>query len=108
MLGGVEIADHDIDQLALFFGDQIVLVTESANDIGIVRQSGHQLTNAFLNPLGDDDLALASEEFHGAHLAHVHAYRVRGAAGFLLHRRQRRRGFGCRDIIRRAIAFGHQ
>ena len=50
-----------------------------------------QLANAFFDALGDDDLAFAGEQFDGAHLAHVHAHRVGGAAGFVSRRRPGRR-----------------
>ena len=41
MLRGVEIADHNVDQLALFLGDQIVFVTKLAHYVGVVGQRGH-------------------------------------------------------------------
>ena len=34
MFGGIEVADHDIGQLAFFFGDQVVFVAELAHDAG--------------------------------------------------------------------------
>jgi hypothetical protein len=37
---------------------------------------------AFLDPLGDLDFAFAGQELDRAHLAHVHAHRVGGAAEF--------------------------
>ena len=66
-----------------------------------MRQSGQQLTDAFLDALGDDDFALAGEQFHRAHLAHVHAHRVGGAAGFGFNGGQRRCSFGSGDIVGR-------
>jgi hypothetical protein len=89
----------NVDQLALFFGDQVVFVTELAHDARVVGQRGHQLANAFLNALGDDDLAFAGQQLHGAHLAHVHAHGVGGAAGFLLYRSQCGGGFGRGDLV---------
>jgi hypothetical protein len=50
---------------------------------------GHQ---AAFDALGDLDLAFAREQLHRAHLAHVHAHRVGGAAEFAVHGGQR--GFG--------------
>ena len=41
----------------------------------------------------DGDLALAGEQLDRAHLAHVHAHRVGGAADFGVHRGQQRHGF---------------
>ena len=47
------------------------------------RAGGNRLDHvleAFLDALGDLDFAFAGEELDGAHLAHVHAHRVGGAA----------------------------
>ena len=38
------------------------------------------LVQAFLDSLGDLDLALARQQVDGAHFAHVHAHRIRGAS----------------------------
>ena len=51
----------------------------------------HGLQPAF-DALGDLDLAFTGEQLHGAHLAHVHAHRVGGAAELGIDRRER--GFG--------------
>jgi hypothetical protein len=50
---------------------------------------GHQ---AAFDALGDLDLAFPRQQLHRAHLAHVHAHGVGGAAEFAVHRAQR--GFG--------------
>jgi hypothetical protein len=47
---------------------------------------GHQ---AAFDALGDLDLAFPRQQLHRAHLAHVHAHRVGGAAEFAVHRAQR-------------------
>ena len=58
-----------------------------------------------LDALGDDDLNAVSSS---AHLAHVHALRVRGAAGFLLNGSQCGGGFSGSNLISRPIALRHQ
>src|SRR5256886_8083754 len=47
------------------------------------------VAQAFLDALGDLDLALAREQLDRAHLAHVHAHRVGGAAELGIHRGER-------------------
>ena len=47
------------------------------------------VAQAVLDALGDLDLALAREQLDRAHLAHVHAHRVGGAAEFGIDRRER-------------------
>ncbi len=41
---------------------------------------------AFLDALRDPDLAFAREQFHRAHLAHVHTHRIGGASEFRIQR----------------------
>jgi hypothetical protein len=64
----------------------------------------HHVLESFLDALGDLDLALAREQFHRAHLAHVHAHRVGGAAELGIHRRQR--GFCL--LFHVLVARGHR
>jgi hypothetical protein len=59
---------------------------------GSWRAPAHRI-EAFLDALGDADLALARQQFDRAHLAHVHAHRIGGAAEFGIERGQRRGGF---------------
>ena len=68
-------------------------------DSRVVGQRGHQLANAFFDALGDDDLAFTGEQLHRAHLAHVHAHRVGGAAGFCFHGGQCSSGLGRGDFV---------
>ena len=83
MLGGIEIANQNIGQLALFLGDQVIIVAELAHHAGVVGHGRHQFPDAFLNALGDDNFAFPGQQFHGAHLAHVHTHRVGGAPSFV-------------------------
>jgi hypothetical protein len=50
------------------------------------------VAQAVLDALGDLDLAFAREQLHRAHLAHVHAHRVGGAAELRIHRGERSLG----------------
>ena len=69
-------------------------VEVSADDDGLEGQRAlaqprdHRLA-AGLDALGDGDFALARQQFHRAHLAHVHADRVGGAAELGVDGRQR-------------------
>ena len=73
-----------------------------------MRQCCHQLPDAFLDPLGDDDLALTGEQLYRAHFAHVHAHRISCAACFLLNGSQRGSRLCSGDFVRRAVALAHQ
>jgi len=66
---------------------------------GELRERVLDLVQAFLDALGDRDLALAREQLHRAHLAHVHAHRVRGAAGLFDRRQYRHRFFRRRLVV---------
>ncbi len=61
------------------------------NRVHRARQPGqrrHYLAGAFLDALGNLDLALAGQQLHGTHFTHVHAHRIGGPADVALHRRQ--------------------
>ena len=58
-----------------------------------IGQAGVQLVQAFFDALGDDDFAFAGQQIDRTHFAHVHAYRIGGAAGFVLKRGQHGHGF---------------
>ena len=62
------------------------------------------VAQAVLDALGDLDLALAREQLHRAHLAHVHAHRVGGAAEFGIDRRERGLGL-LLDVL---VGLGHR
>src|SRR6266702_1198639 len=51
------------------------------------QRTAHRI-KAFLDALGDADLAFAREQLHSTHLAHVHAHRVGGAAQLRIERSQ--------------------
>ncbi len=69
---------------------------------------GHHIANAFLDALGNDDFALASQQLYGAHFAHVHANRIRSAAGVGLNSCQSGSGFSGGGFVSGGVALGHQ
>jgi hypothetical protein len=84
---------HDLGQALLAFQ---VLVVFLQQHLDRPREAGQRLLHlhqAFLDALGDGDFAFAREQLHRAHLAHVHAHRVGGAADLAVQRGQRGDGF---------------
>ncbi len=74
---------------------------EDLRDRHRARRDRHDhVLQAFLDPLGDLDLAFAGEELDRAHFAHVHAHRVGRAAEFGVERRDRGLG-GLLDVLGR-------
>ncbi len=63
------------------------------------RERGLDLVEAFLDALGDRDLALARQQLNRAHLAHVHAHRIGRAADFGVDRREHGDGFFGRGVV---------
>ena len=70
-----------------------------------MRHRGHQLTNTFLNALGDNDLAFAGQQFNRTHFPHVHANRVGSASGFVFNSGKSGSGFSGRDLVSRPVTF---
>ncbi len=81
----VQVAGDHVGELALLVGDALVFVQDHFHRAGPVGHGVHHFPGAFLDALGDLDLAFAGQQFHGTHFAHVHAHRVGGAAGFVFH-----------------------
>ena len=73
-------ADDEVDQPALARLDGLVGPQHEIVGRRIGRERPAHGVEAFLDALGDRDLALAGQQFHRAHLAHVHAHRVGRAA----------------------------
>src|SRR5690606_12496038 len=100
-VGGIGI-DQAVDQLVdahLVAGDLV----GALEHLGDCRRAGgdrlYHVLEAVLDALGDLDLALAGQQFDRAHLAHVHAYRVGGAAEIGVDRRQGLFGFFLGDVL---------
>jgi len=85
---------------------QLVVVQNHLHDRRQQAQRGLDLAQTFLDALGDGDFALAGQQLHRAHLAHVHAYRVGGAAAFGVQRSQRGGRFLGGGLIDLAVARG--
>ncbi|MNC27720.1 hypothetical protein D3C75_759040 [compost metagenome] len=66
----------------------------------------HDFTDAFLDTLGDFDLAFAGQQLDGTHFAHVHAHRVGRAADIGFNCRQRSSGFFGRGFV--GVGFRQQ
>ncbi len=65
-------------------------------------QRGLHLVQAFLDALGDGDFAFAGQQLDGAHLAHVHAHRIGGAADLGVDGREQGDGFFGGGLVVRA------
>ncbi len=103
---GIDVTTEDVRQTATFGGDAVVLaenVIDSAREVG---DGAHDFTNAFLDPLGDFDLAFTGQQLDRAHFTHVHAYRVGRAADIGLNCRQRSSGFFGRGFV--GVGFRQQ
>ena len=83
--------DHGVDD-DLAFTDVGGHLQDLGDRGGAGADGFHHRHQAPFDALGDLDLALAREQLHGAHLAHVHAHRVGGAAEFRIDGGQRRLG----------------
>ena len=74
--------------------------TQDLRDRGRARRDRlDHVLQAVLDALGDLDLALAREKLDRAHLAHVHAHRIGGAAELGIDGRQRRFGLFDRGFV---------
>ena len=74
-----DVAQEDLAVVELVAPDDDGLEGERA----LAQPRDHRFA-AGLDALGDGDLALAGEQFHRAHFAKVHSYRIVGALGRLL------------------------
>ena len=112
LVGGVGV-DQAVDQFvdAHFVARHLAGHFEDFGDGGRAGGNGHDhVLQAVLDALGDFDFAFARQQFDRAHLAHVHAHRVGGAAEFGIDGGQRLLGlfldFG--GIDRRRCLLGQQ
>ena len=104
----VDEADDHVDEAALA-GLHVLVGRDQMLQRGrVMRQRAAHGVEAFLDALGDADLAFAREQFDGAHLAHVHAHRVGRAAEFGIERGQRGGGFLDRLFIGRRAGLGRE
>ena len=72
---------------------------DSAHRVWISCQGGQHLVLAVFDALGDLQFTLARQQFHRAHFAHVHAYRIGGSAEFAVDAGQGRGGCFRRVLV---------
>src|SRR5690606_31508645 len=102
----IDVATEDFGQTAALGGDALVFGEDAVHGAREVGDGAHHLADAFLDALGDFDLAFAGQQFHGTHFAHVHAHRVGGAADVGLHRGQGSGSFLGGGFV--GLGFGEQ
>ena len=95
----IDEADDHVDQARLAGLDRLVGPQQEIVGGRIHRERAAHRIQAFLDALGDADLALARQQFHRAHLAHVHAHRIGGAAELGVERGERRGGLLDRLLV---------
>ena len=71
-------------QILIALADLLKFLEQFNNGAGVECQCVHHLAHSLFDALGDSDLTLAGQQLYRAHLAHVHAYRVRCTASFSL------------------------
>ncbi len=71
-----------------------------------VRNGAHHFADAFLDALGDFDLAFTRQELDGTHFTHVHAHRVGGATDIGFNGCQRSGGFFSGSFV--GVGLGQQ
>ncbi|MNF59552.1 hypothetical protein D3C84_411460 [compost metagenome] len=103
---GVDVAAEDVGQAATFGGDALVFGEDAFHRAGELGNGAHHLADAFLDALGDFDLAFAGQQLHRTHFAHVHAHRVGGATDVAFHRGQGRSGLLGGSFV--GVTFGEQ
>ena len=100
MIGGIQVTHQNVGELALFLRHQVILVAKLSSNARIPGECCHQFANTFLDSFGDDNFALAGQQFDSTHLAHVHAHWVGGAAGFVFNSGECGSSLGSSDLIR--------
>ena len=103
----IEIADEHIGQLVVG-NSSVVRVNDVLDRTRELRQGRHDVSQTLLDALGNLDLALAREQFHGAHFTHVHAHRVRRPARLGLDRGECRCSLFGREIVGGRVAGAEQ
>ena len=104
----VDEAHDDVDEAGATGLDGFVGLQQVLGRGRVVRQRQAHGVQAFLDALGDADFAFARQQLHRAHLAHVHAHRVGGAAELGVERGQRGGGFFDGFFVRRRRRLGRE
>ena len=87
-VGRLQIPGKDVGKAPLFGRYEIVFLQYLLDRSGKIGDRSHGFPDAFLDPLGNLDLAFTRQQFHRAHFAHIHAHRVGRASRFGFHRRE--------------------
>ncbi len=105
---GIDEADDDVDQAHLTRLYRFVVPQQQVVGAGVAAERYFYGLQAFFNALRDANFALASQQLHGAHLAHVHAHRIGGAAELGVEICERRGGFLDSFLVRCGGGIGQQ
>ena len=95
----VDEADNEVLHAGFFGGDRVGNFEQPVHRRREMRHVVLDLVEAVLDALGDLDFTLAGQQLHRAHLAHIHAHGVGGAAKLRVDTGKGRFGFFCRVII---------
>jgi hypothetical protein len=79
---GVGEAGDGVGQPHVVPGDAVENFQQALDAARVHGEGGEDLIQAFLDALGDLEFAFAGQQLDGAHLAHVHADGIGGAAKF--------------------------
>ncbi len=84
LIGGVRIdeADDEIDEPHLAGLDGFIVPQQQVVGAGVAAERDLDGLQALFDALRDANFALARQQFHGAHFAHVHAHGIGGAPEF--------------------------
>ena len=104
---GIDQAVHDFVDPKFVLGDLVGQAKNVVDGGGARGDRLHHVAKAIFDAFGDLNLAFASEQLHGTHLTHVHAYGIGGTAKFRIDGGERLFGFLRRVLVgRRRIGFG--
>ncbi len=104
----VDEPDDDVDETRLPVTRRLVRLQQEVVGRRIHGQRGAHGIEAFLDALGNADFAFAREQLHRAHLAHVHADGVGGAAELGVERSESRCSFFDGFFVSRRRRLGRQ
>ena len=104
----VDEADDDVDEAILARLHGLVLTRDDFKRSRVHRERNAHGVETFFDALRDADFTFAREEFHGSHLAHVHAHGIRRAAELCVEIGERSGRFLDRFLVGRGRRVGHQ
>jgi hypothetical protein len=104
----VDETHDDVDQAHLPCLDGFVVLQQEIVRPRIASKGDLDRLQSFLDALRDADLALAGQKLDGAHLTHVHAHGIGGAAEFRVEIGERGGRFFDRLFVRRGRGIGQE